>query len=372
MHLKAHEQLPKFVEGDQEYGIADLKALNEAGGRGEFLSLDNRYRKRQTFAVRLGYVGSLYSGYQSQRGANGVLTVEDDIRAALRHGSYCAGRTDAGVSAVSQVVGFHTTNMNLCGDDIMAMMQESEPVKSGRLSAYACYRVPKKFNARSTALWRRYLYLFPLNEGSYDDGFDVDMPFINRLFQRIQGQELSFNGLATGEDRNVGEGLLDYCTLFRARAFVVDLDTGTHTFDLQQQEGHLIKDGVTSAAASSLSSSPSYISTGKAMCVELVGSRFLRQMVRVLVATATRESVRPENERNEDILMDICKSRDRTQASVPLPGEALCFCGVGYDAHDMAIYKYMKKAALETILAERLVDPSAPFTKREDLDDSDE
>jgi tRNA U38,U39,U40 pseudouridine synthase TruA len=413
VRIEPGQRLPSFVEGDQEYGIADLKALHEAGMRGEFLSLDNRYRKRQTFAVRLGYVGSCYSGFQTQKGANGVHTVEDDIRVALRgHGTYGAGRTDSGVSAVSQVIGFFTTNMEKSGDDIIAMMQASEPVKSGRLSVYDCYRVPKKFNARSTATWRRYLYLFPLNEGKYEGGFDVDMSFINRMFQRIQGQELGFNGLATGEDRNVGEGSLDYCTLFRARAFVVDLASGTHTFDWQQQQeqqeqcidGEMVSsataavaEGVASSAATasvasatpssssagaggagadeaaspSSSSSPPYTSTGKAMCVELVGSRFLRQMVRVLVATATRESVLPDGERNVDLLMEICKSRDRTKTSVPLPGEALCFCGVGYDAHDMAIYKYMKKAAMEAVMAERTTDPTSSVTQRVGVDVSE-
>ena len=298
----------------------------------------------------LGYVGTEYQGYQSQKGVDGIFTVEDDIKIALQGWNvYGAGRTDSGVSAISQVVCFHTTNMTIKPMDILTMMKQSEPCSSGRLAVYDVYRVPKKFNARSSATWRRYQYLLPLNHGIYDQGHDVDVSFVNILLQKIEGKELSYNGFATGEDRNVGEGLLDYCTLYRARAFVVDLprEQGQLSASMQDNSSNNNINNINNAEDMN-----SYQSTDQAMCVELVGSRFLRQMVRVLVATSARESVLPLDQRNEQLLMEICASRDRSKAAVPVPGEALCFCGVGYDSADMAIYKYMKKMAYMQILAE--------------------
>ena len=297
----------------------------------------------------LGYVGTEYQGYQSQKGVDGVFTVEDDIKIALQGWNvYGAGRTDSGVSAISQVVCFHTTNMTITPMDVLTMMRQSGPCSSGRLAVYEVYRVPKKFNARSSATWRRYQYLLPLNRGIYQ-GYDVDVSFVNLLLQQIEGKELPYNGLATGEDRNVGEGLLDYCTLHRARAFVVDLPSKQDLLSSSLQESSSSSNDNDNKNTEKLIG---YQSTDQAMCVELVGSRFLRQMVRVLVATAARESVRQLDQRNERLLLDICASRDRSKAAVPVPGEALCFCGVGYDAQDLAIYKYMKKAAYEKIIAE--------------------
>lgn len=54
---------------------------------------------------------------------------------------------------------------------------------SGRLAVYDCVRVPKKFHARSSATWRRYLYLFPLNTGEFS-GFDIDIEFVNNALKR--------------------------------------------------------------------------------------------------------------------------------------------------------------------------------------------
>jgi tRNA U38,U39,U40 pseudouridine synthase TruA len=48
-----------------------------------------------------------------------------------------------------------------------------------------------------------------------------------------------------------------------------------------------------------------------AICIELVGDRFLRQMVRRLVSTAVRECLKEDSIRNDNVLVDICLSGDR-------------------------------------------------------------
>lgn len=69
--------LPPFVQGDSQgdsgsdsgsagYGLTDLDAIH-AIGREEFDS-DNPRFKRQTFALRIGYNGAAYNGYQRQKG----------------------------------------------------------------------------------------------------------------------------------------------------------------------------------------------------------------------------------------------------------------------------------------------------------------
>ncbi len=70
-----------------------------------------------------------------------------------------------------------------------------------------------------------------------------------------------------------------------------------------------------------------------ALLVELVGSRFLRRMVRVLVATALRESI-PGAGRvaggGADALVQLAQEQDRSATALPAPAAGLCFAGVGY------------------------------------------
>ena len=174
--------LKPFVEGDDKFGVTDLKAVNSAGMRGEFMSKDMRYSAKRTYALRIGYVGTLYNGYQKQNNVPDVYTIEDDLQNIFGCLTYGAGRTDADVSAVSQVISL-TGRQEETAEDLLQKMRLSDPVQSGRLAVYSCERVPKKFNSRSCATWRRYLYLLPLNEGSFN-GFDIDIDFVNEALNR--------------------------------------------------------------------------------------------------------------------------------------------------------------------------------------------
>ncbi|MCW8164715.1 tRNA pseudouridine(38-40) synthase TruA [Verminephrobacter aporrectodeae subsp. tuberculatae] len=109
-------------------------------------------------ALGLSYNGQGYSGWQSQPSGN---TVQDRLEAALRRfatqpvGTLCAGRTDAGVHALMQVVHFDTplerptaswvrgTNRFLPPD---IAVQWAQPVADG-------------FHARASAVARRYAYV---------------------------------------------------------------------------------------------------------------------------------------------------------------------------------------------------------------------
>lgn len=259
--LKSHSSgdLPAIFQGYQNgdpYGMTDIDAINASGQR-EFTSGNPKFR-RTTLAFSIGYLGSAYSGYQQQRGVDGIVTVEDDLDALLGRKVVAAGRTDKGVSALSQVVSFATYDP-IDENQLLVTMRNSEPCLSGRLAVWNCKRVPRKFHPLFGAKWRRYLYLFPLNTGPFQpSNVDVDVEFINRAFSRIEGQELPFNGFAHRENRATEDGHGDLCTLFRAKATVID-------------------------AVEIWSAEESSPATEKFLCIELVGDRFLRRMVRILV-----------------------------------------------------------------------------------------
>jgi len=296
-----------------------------------------RYRKRKTFAMRIGYVGTQYFGFQHQKGIN-VKTVEGDLKNILGGVVYGAGRTDRGVHAISQIVCFITGSkdtidkkkieLNESNEEeyYLNLIKNSDAYKNGRLNVYSCYRVPRKFNSRSSATWRRYLYLFPLNKGIYQyenfGSFDLDLNFANKMLKQIEGKELGYDAFTFGDSKDKGLGLRDLCTLYRGRASVIDI--GNENF---------------------------------CMCVELVGSRFLRRMVRIMVGTLAREAYCPSSS-SETILYDICISKDRSLTTVSLPSEALCLAGVGYDYNDLSIYKFMPKVKYNEVIQELLMKKS--------------
>src|SRR3954469_9317056 len=110
------------------------------------------------FAAGLEYDGRAYSGWQFQTGLN---TLQDVVQRALSRVAdapvdcVCAGRTDAGVHALGQVIHF-----------------DSEAVRSERgwrlgpntylpsdMSVVWAHEVPEHFHARYSAQSRSYRYL---------------------------------------------------------------------------------------------------------------------------------------------------------------------------------------------------------------------
>lgn len=180
--LMGCRNLPPYINGDEEFGVTNLLELHEAGMRGEFTSKDSRYTSRKTYALRVGYDGTAYSGFQSQRNWD-ILTVEDDLKKITGKRVVAAGRTDRNVSALSQVV-CYTVDDDLIEAELLEKVKSSEAFRQQRLTVYDVRRVPRSFNSRSCATWRRYLYLLPLDPGIYTMGYDVDVGFVNDCLNR--------------------------------------------------------------------------------------------------------------------------------------------------------------------------------------------
>jgi tRNA U38,U39,U40 pseudouridine synthase TruA len=85
-------------------------------------------------------------------------------------------------------------------------------------------RAPRRFHALFSATWRRYVYIFPLNKGDYEYDVDVDIPFIQKCFKKIEGVPLHYNGFAFREDRGTADSVSDECTLYKINASLVNLN----------------------------------------------------------------------------------------------------------------------------------------------------
>ena len=109
-------------------------------------------------ALGVSYSGQAYEGWQSQLSGN---TVQDRLESALsrftvqRVETLCAGRTDAGVHALMQVVHFDT----LLQRDESSWIRGTNRFLPRDIAVQWARPVPDEFHARAKATARRYAYV---------------------------------------------------------------------------------------------------------------------------------------------------------------------------------------------------------------------
>src|SRR6185295_15905072 len=108
-------------------------------------------------ALGLEYDGSRFCGWQTQPSRCGVQDAVDaalsDV-AAERVQSQCAGRTDAGVHALAQVVHFDTAARR----PLSAWTRGANALLPAAMAVNWAKQVPEDFHARFSATGRRYIY----------------------------------------------------------------------------------------------------------------------------------------------------------------------------------------------------------------------
>ena len=109
-------------------------------------------------ALGISYVGHGYHGWQSQPSGQ---TVQDRLEAALAAfatvplPTVCAGRTDAGVHGLMQVVHFDTDLQR----DAFSWVRGTNRFLPADIAVQWARPVPDAFHARASAIGRRYAYL---------------------------------------------------------------------------------------------------------------------------------------------------------------------------------------------------------------------
>jgi tRNA pseudouridine38-40 synthase len=116
----------------------------------------------QRIALGLSYAGQGYLGWQSQTGGN---TVQDKLEAALaafcglprgvRVITNCAGRTDAGVHGLMQVVHFDTALER----DLSSWVRGTNSYLPADIAVQWAKAMPTEFHSRGSAVARRYAYV---------------------------------------------------------------------------------------------------------------------------------------------------------------------------------------------------------------------
>ena len=109
-------------------------------------------------ALGISYNGQAYQGWQSQLSG---LTVQDKLEAALgkftqhRVSTLCAGRTDAGVHGLMQVVHFDTPLLRTTA----SWVRGTNAFLPKDISVEWAQEMPPEFHCRASATSRRYAYI---------------------------------------------------------------------------------------------------------------------------------------------------------------------------------------------------------------------
>jgi tRNA pseudouridine38-40 synthase len=109
-------------------------------------------------ALGISYNGQAYEGWQSQLSGR---TVQDRLEAALDNfttqsvSTVCAGRTDAGVHGLMQVVHFDTELHR----DQSSWIRGTNRFLPGDIAVEWAHPVPDEFHSRASAISRRYSYV---------------------------------------------------------------------------------------------------------------------------------------------------------------------------------------------------------------------
>lgn len=268
--------------------------------------------KTRSFRLDVCYVGSHFCGWQRQP-ANLVLpsvqqSIEEALERILQHTVTVrvSGRTDAGVHAVAQVARVRTVNKSVSATQLAVAL---EAATNGTWRCWKVTNVNDKFHPTFGTRSRSYVYL--MDAATADMAIDhcssISMSRselvtrLNSLLEPLQNQTLDYLAVSYGKVKT--ETTL--CTLFHARAVTVRPKNAA-------------------AAVTGDDDQEAMIDT-TAICIQLTGDRFLRRMVRILVATAMALAVDPDF--SPDSLLHVVQSRDRQQSCKAAPAAGLVFVG---------------------------------------------
>jgi tRNA pseudouridine38-40 synthase len=240
----------------------------------------------------LAYDGAPFRGFARQPD---VRTVQGDLELALGRifkGAYhCvgAGRTDAGVHALGQVV-----NVPEAPDDAdpEKLVGALNGICGPSIAVTACTEVPDDFNARFSARSRTYVY------GILEGG--VPNPFLNGTTWSHRGG-LDAGAMNEAAGHLVGEH--DFTSFGRLPD--AEATATRYLYELEvRRSDHLLR-------------------------IKARANAFIQQMVRSLVGTLVQVG---EGKMSPAEMPEILDAKDRSAAGPVAPAHGLCLVSVEYDS----------------------------------------
>ncbi len=244
---------------------------------------------RRHIAMVVQYDGTDYAGFQRQPG---VPTIQAELERALSQllrepvEITAAGRTDAGVHALGQVIAFWTANP-IPVEKLPRAVNGLLPLA---ISAVEAVEVPPDFHPRFDARGKLYTYRI-LNR-------PVPSPFICRYAWHVEEK-------------------LDVDAMRQAAQHLI----GRHDFSAFCASGSSFKNKVRTLRRLDISTDNDVIE------MRFEADAFLYMMVRIIVGTLVEVGL---GKRQPNELAAILQSRDRRQAGRTAPPQGLCLVKVWY------------------------------------------
>jgi tRNA pseudouridine38-40 synthase len=246
-----------------------------------------------TYRVVVEYDGTDFCGFQFQPQVRTVAGTLERVFSRLFDREVkvsCAGRTDAGVHAVGQVVSFRA--------------HDAFPIDKFRLAANSALpedlsvrdaaRVPRDFSARKSALERRYTYVL-LNRKAPSA--------LLRRFVHFEHRDLDLERMRAAAGQLPGErDFRSFCGVLPERGGTV------RTLDSVEIER-----------------------SGDLVLLHFRGAGFLHRMVRTIVGTLLEIGA---GRRAVEEIAPILEARDRRAAGFTAPAQGLFLVGVRYPGFD--------------------------------------
>ncbi len=259
-------------------------------------------------ALLVAYDGTNFVGFAEQperRTVAGVLKEAIAKIAGAEVEVVCAGRTDAGVHAFGQVVHFDLPSPKVGPERLVRSVNK---MLGPEVVVRGAWRVPKDFDARRSALWRRYRYLV--------NNSPLPHPLASRISWWVPG-ELDLPAMRTAWSALIG--VYDFQAFCRRQR-------GEHSSTVRE----VLDASIEVAGDGAGRARPLRPGDGLGMIVFWIkATSFCQQMVRSLVfamVAVGRGKLTPAEVRA--ILL-----APPGRVVPPAPPQGLCLVGVGYGPH---------------------------------------
>ena len=255
------------------------------------------------YKLTLCYDGGRYKGWQRQ--GNTVGTIQEKLEGLLSRvldqpvELAASGRTDAGVHARRQVCSFRA-DTQAEPEQILRELRQHLPEDIGAL---ALAEAPPRFHARLNCREKTYLYRI----------WNSDTPNVfSRKYQLRLPQPLDVGAMKRAAELLCGEqDFAAFCSLRSGKKSTV-----RHLRDI------------------------SILRAGDELRLFFTGNGFLYNMVRILTGTLIQVGL---CERSPESVIEILRSRDRSQAGPTAPAQGLCLWDVRYDGDAPFCPEYAEK-----------------------------
>jgi tRNA pseudouridine38-40 synthase len=274
----------------------------------------------------VAYDGSGFHGFAAQ---DGQRTVAGTLAQALSRVTRtdisltCAGRTDAGVHALDQVVHFDLPADASAAVDALTLVRSCNRQLEPSVVVRKAEIAPPGFDARHSATSRRYRYLV------------VNAPVADPLLAGVSWQvadPLDLRSMAAAADALLGEhDFRAFCR--RVPGTTPEDPINRRVLDARwtrlSASTDSVGEGRPDGRGPALAGPPALVPmVGSLLAFEIEANAFCHQMVRSLVGTLV--DVGRGRKRPSDILW-ILRSADRQLASQPAPPGGLTLMAVRYD-----------------------------------------